>query len=39
MYKMTFFYSIKNDKTNELLQTINNTTENIKFTMEEEQNY
>ena len=26
------------DKTNEILQTINNTTENIKFTMEEEQN-
>jgi hypothetical protein len=36
---MTFFYSIKKEKTNEILQTINNTTENIKFTMEEEQNY
>ena len=35
---MTFFYSIKKEKTNEILQTINNTTENIKFTMEEEQN-
>jgi hypothetical protein len=30
--------TVKKDKTNEILQTINNTTENIKFTMEEEQN-
>ena len=30
--------TVKRDKTEEILQTINNTTNNIKFTKEEEQN-
>ena len=30
--------TVMKDKTNEILQTINNTTENIEFTMGEEQN-
>ncbi len=31
-------FTVKKDKTDDILQTINNTTKNIKFTKEEEQN-
>ena len=36
MYVDDVFATVKKDKTEDVLQTINNTTKNIKFTKEEE---